>query len=178
MLNNNDRINFLTLVGMMGSGKTKFGYLVAKKLNYNFYDIDSMIEKKTALSIVEIFNSHGEQFFRNIEKKEIENVIIHINKKQEKAILSIGGGGFDIESSRKLLLKNSNVVWLNTPINTIVERVGDAKKRPMIKGNKLKSLNTLFEKRKHFFSLAHNKIDTNELTQNQIINKIINIIHK
>ncbi len=62
--------NLITLIGMMGTGKTKFGYLVAKKLNFNFYDTDAIIEKKFNLSIKNLFTTHGESFFRKIEKYE------------------------------------------------------------------------------------------------------------
>ena len=43
---NSHQNNLITLIGMMGTGKTKFGYLVAKKLNFNFYDTDAIIEKE------------------------------------------------------------------------------------------------------------------------------------
>ena len=55
--------NLITLIGMMGTGKTKFGYLVAKKLNFNFYDTDTIIEKKFNAPIRDLFTIHGEVFF-------------------------------------------------------------------------------------------------------------------
>ena len=168
--------NKITLIGMMGSGKSKFGRLVANILKFSFYDIDHLIEKKFKMTIKELFQKHGELFFRQIEKKTIKDLILKINKNNEKVIISLGGGGFDNKDTRKLLLKNTNVIWLNTPINVLVERVGNGYKRPMIKGNTRDSIVQLLEKRTKFYSLCHNEVNTNGLSQNQVTEKLINLI--
>ena len=96
----NDKI---TLIGMMGTGKSKFGRLVAKNLNFNFYDIDTLIENKFKTSIKNLFMKYGEPFFRNIEAKTIKKLIANIRKKNEKVVISIGGGAFDYKETRELL---------------------------------------------------------------------------
>ena len=63
--------NLITLIGMMGTGKTKFGNLVAHELNHSFYDSDVLIEKKFSLTIRDIFTIHGEIFFRKVEKEKL-----------------------------------------------------------------------------------------------------------
>ena len=123
----------ITLIGMMGTGKSKFGRQIANILKYNFYDIDHMIEKEFKITIKQLFQKHGEVFFRKIEKKTIRDLILKINKNREKVIISLGGGGFDDKEIRDLLLSNTNVIWLNTPVDILVQRVGDGSKRPMIK---------------------------------------------
>ena len=75
-----------------------------------------------------------------------------------------------------MLLDNTNVIWLNTPINTLVQRVGDGSKRPMIKGDVNKSISELLKKRIKYYSLCHDQLNTNKLNQNQIIEKITKII--
>ena len=172
----NPHYNKVTLIGMMGTGKSKFGRLVANILKFSFYDIDHLIEKRFKMTIKELFQKHGELFFRQIEKKTIKELILKINKNNEKVIISLGGGGFDNEDTRKLLLKNTNVIWLNTPINVLIERVGNGYKRPMIKGNTRDSIVQLLEKRTKFYSLCHNEVNTNGLSQNQVTEKLINLI--
>ena len=172
----NPHYNKVTLIGMMGTGKSKFGRLVANILKFSFYDIDHLIEKRFKMTIKELFQKHGELFFRQIEKKTIKDLILKINKNNEKVIISLGGGGFDNEDTRKLLLKNTNVIWLNTPINVLIERVGNGYKRPMIKGNTRDSIVQLLEKRTKFYSLCHNEVNTNGLSQNQVTEKLINLI--
>ena len=136
----------VTLIGMMGTGKSKFGRQIANILKFNFYDIDHMIEKEFKMTIKELFQKHGEVVFRKIEKKTISNLILRINKNREKVIISLGGGGFDNEETRELLLNNTNVIWLNTPVDILVERVGDGSKRPMIKGSTKDSIIQLLKK--------------------------------
>ena len=172
----NPHYDKVTLIGMMGTGKSKFGRLVANILKFSFYDIDNLIEKRFNMTIKELFQKHDELFFRKIEKKTIKDLILKINKNNEKVIISLGGGGFDNEDTRKLLLKNTNVIWLNTPINVLVERVGNGYKRPMIKGNTRISIAQLLEKRTKFYSLCHNQINTDGLSQNQVTEKLINLI--
>ena len=166
----------VTLIGMMGTGKSKFGRLVANNLNFNFYDVDSIIEKKFQTTIKMLFQEYGEMYFRNIEKEIIEKLIFRIQENDEKVIISIGGGGFDNKETRKLLLNNTNVIWLNTPVDILVQRIGDGSKRPMIKGDVKESINKLLNKRTKFYSLSHYKLNTNKLTQNQVAEKIITII--
>ena len=166
----------VTLIGMMGTGKSKFGRQIANILKFNFYDVDYMIEKKFKMTIKEFFQKHGEIFFRNIEKKTISNLIFTINKNKEKAIISLGGGGFDNEDTRELLLKNTNVIWLNTPVDVLVQRVGDGSKRPMIKGKTKDSIMQLLKIRTKYYSLCHNQVNTDKLNQNQITEKLINLI--
>ena len=166
----------VTLIGMMGTGKSKFGRKIANILKFNFYDIDHMIEKEFKITIKQIFEKHGETFFRNIENKTIHDLILKINKNKEKVIISLGGGGFDNEETRKLLLKNTNVIWLNTPLDVLVQRVGDGSKRPMIKGKTRESIKQLLNIRTKYYSLCHNQINTDKLTQNQVTEKLIHII--
>ena len=166
----------VTLIGMMGTGKSKFGRQIANILKFNFYDVDHIIEKEFKISIKELFQKHGEVFFRKVEKKTISNLILKINKNKEKVIISLGGGGFDNEETRKLLLNNTNVIWLNTPLDVLVQRVGDGSKRPMIKGSTRESIMQLLKIRTKYYSLCHNQINTDKLNHNQVTEKLIYLI--
>ena len=168
--------NKITLVGMMGTGKSKFGRLVANNLNFKFYDIDFLIEKRFKTTIKVIFQKYGELFFRKAEKEIIKKLIFKINENNEKVIISLGGGGFDDSETRELLLNNTSVIWLNTPLNILVKRVGDGSKRPMIKGNARDSIGKLLKKREKFYCLCHHQLNTNKLSQNQITEKIMDLI--
>ena len=168
--------NKVTLIGMMGTGKSKFGRLVANYLNFNFYDVDTLIENKFKTTIKDLFIKYGEPFFRNIEEQTIKELIFKIKENDEKVIISLGGGAFDSKNTRELLLKYTNVIWLNTPINILVERVGSGSKRPMIKVNTRESINKLLKKRTRFYSLSHFQLNTHNLTQNQVMEKIIDLI--
>ena len=173
--NYNSQDNLITLIGMMGTGKTKFGYLVAKKLNFNFYDTDAIIEKKLNMSIKDLFIIHGELFFRKVEKEAIYSIINLARISKEKAVISIGGGAFDNLHTRNLLLKGTKVIWLNTPVDTLINRVGDGSKRPMLKGDTKNSINSILEKRIKYFILSHYKLDTDQLSKKEITDQIIKL---
>ena len=71
------------------------------------------------------------------------------------------------------------MIWLNTPIDILVQRIGDGSKRPMIKGDARETIYKLLQKRKNFYTLCHHQLNTNELDQNQIVEEIISFIsHK
>ena len=165
-----------TIIGMMGAGKSKLGYIVSKILNVKFYDIDDIIEKELNTTIKKLFKSQGEAFFRKIEEEKIKMVINNAINKNEKAIISIGGGAFDNEYSRELLLKNTKVIWLNVPTDILIKRIGDGSKRPMIKGNIKKSITEILSKRVKYYSLSHHQLNAYNLTQKQITKKMIQFI--
>jgi len=171
-----DHAQLTTIIGMMGAGKSKLGYIVSKSLNVNFYDIDDLIEKDLNTSIKELFKSHGEAYFRRVEEAKIEIVINNAISKNEKAIISIGGGAFDNQYSRELLLKNTKVIWLNVPTDILIKRIGDGSKRPMIKGNIEKSITEILSKRVKYYSLSHHQLNAYNLTQKQITEKMIQFI--
>ena len=162
-----------TLIGMMGTGKSKFGRLVANNLAYKFYDVDTLIESDQKSTIKTIFQEKGEPFFRKIEKNTIKNLIANIITKEEKSILSLGGGAFDDQETRDRLLSSTYVIWLNTPVDILVKRVGNGSKRPMIKGDVNASINNLLSKRIRYYSTCHYQLNTHDLSENQILHKIL-----
>lgn len=171
-----DHAQLTTIIGMMGAGKSKLGYIVSKSLNVNFYDIDDLIEKDLNTSIKELFKSHGEAYFRKVEEAKIKIVINNAISKNEKAIVSVGGGAFDNQHSRELLLKNTKVIWLNVPTDILIKRIGDGSKRPMIKGNVEKSITEILSKRVKYYSLSHHQLNAYNLPEKQITKKMIQFI--
>ncbi|MDA9678260.1 shikimate kinase, partial [Candidatus Pelagibacter sp.] len=79
----------LVFLGMMGSGKSSIGSLISKRLNIDFIDVDSEIEKKTGMKISKIFENNGEKYFREIEETTTLKLL-----KNDKTVISLGGGAF------------------------------------------------------------------------------------
>ena len=104
--------------------------------------------------------------------KPINNAI----ESGEKAIFSLGGGAFDNPHTRDLLLKKTRVIWLNVPVETLINRVGEGTKRPMIRGNVAKSIGEILIKRVKYYSLSHHNLNTYNLSQELITKRIIEII--
>ena len=98
----------LVFLGMMGSGKSSIGSLVAKKLKVEFIDVDKEIEKELGISISKMFETKGEDYFRKYEEKITLRVL-----KTNSIVVSLGGGAFVNKVIRKEILKNHISFWLN-----------------------------------------------------------------
>ena len=98
----------LVLIGMMSSGKSTIGGLLAKKLNFKFFDIDKIIENETKMKIAEIFKIKGENFFRNLEEKTTIKLLNFSD-----SVISLGGGGFVNETIRNIHLDSSYGVGIS-----------------------------------------------------------------
>ena len=163
----------LVLLGMMGAGKTVAGKHVGKILKINFFDIDKLIEKKNEMKITEIFKAKGEAYFR----KEEEFVTIKYLS-EKRSIISLGGGGFINDKIRKKVLSECTSVWLNVNLEIIYKRLRNSKKRPLANNNNQNNISKVFMERKKFYYLADHEINCDNLSLNQICNKIIKIYEK
>jgi len=160
----------LIFVGMMGSGKSSIGYLVAKKLRLEFIDIDKEIEKELGLTISKIFEIKGENYFRKIEeKKSLKKLNLN------SVVISLGGGAFLNTKIRKEVLKNHTSFYLNCSSQIILERIRNSKKRPL--GNKFTDdeLVDLMKKRSNIYSKALYEIKCDNLKKKEIVNKILKL---
>ena len=155
---------------MMGSGKSSIGYLVSKKLNLPFMDIDNLIVKNTGMSILEIFNKKGEDYFRNQEEKITLKCL-----KKIKNVVSLGGGGFINPTIRKEILANHFSFWLNWDESTLIRRIKNSKKRPLAFKSTDQEIKTIIKNRSKIYSNAQFKINCNKLTKTEIVKKILKI---
>ena len=160
----------LVFLGMMGSGKSSIGSIVSKKLNIEFVDIDKEIEKKMGDTIFRIFEKKGEKYFRKIE----ELITLKILKKS-KVVISLGGGAFLNNKIKKEILDKHISFWLNWDNKTLVNRIIDSQKRPVASKLSRTELIDLIKKRSIVYSKAVYKIECENLSKNEIANKIIKI---
>jgi len=159
----------LVLLGMMAVGKTTLAKIVAKRQGLEFIDIDTNIEKKNSMTIKEIFKQKGENFFRLEEEKEIPELL---NK--NNCVIALGGGAFTNKKIRESVLKNSISVWLDVDLKTLNQRIKWNKKRPLLKkNNNQKKMNELYELRKNIYKLANHRIVCDNLSKEDVANKII-----
>ena len=160
----------LVFLGMMGSGKSSIGLMVAKKLKLNFTDIDYEIEKELGKKITDIFEENGEDFFRKIEEK------ITLKKlKLNSSVISLGGGAFMNRNIRKEVLKNHLSFWLNWNNNILLDRIKNSKKRPLAINLSDNEIINLIQKRSYVYAKALFKIKCDNLSKNEVVNKIIKI---
>jgi shikimate kinase len=166
-MNSNKNLIFL---GMMGSGKSSIGNLVSKKLGLPFIDVDNLIVENTRMSISEIFEKKGENYFRNLEEKITLKCL-----KKIKNVISLGGGGFINTKIRKEVLSNHFSFWLNWDELTLIKRIRGSKKRPLIFKSTDQEIRGIIKKRSKVYSNAQFKINCNKLTKTEIVKNIIKI---
>ena len=169
LLNINNKIN-ITLCGMMGSGKSSIGKILANKLNYNFIDVDKMIEIEEKKTIKNIFEEDGEEYFRDLEEKITINILKH-----KETIVSLGGGAIINKKIRDSIKKNSYNIYLKVDVDILTKRLQNSKTRPLIyKKNLKKELIDLISIREKFYQ----KADLIIKNEKNIIETSKNIIKK
>ena len=167
-------INNLVLLGMMSVGKTTLGKIVAKKLNLEFIDIDSSVEKENSMKIKKIFEKKGEAFFRKEEEKQTLKYL-----REKDYIIALGGGAFINNALRKEILKNNISIWLDVNIKTLNRRISFNQKRPLLDTqNHQKKIKEIYAERKPIYKLANHRIACNNLSKNDIAEKIIILYEK
>jgi len=160
----------LVFLGMMGSGKSSIGLLIANKLKLDFIDIDKEIEKELGISVKKIFETKGESYFRKFEEK------ITLKKlKLNSTVISLGGGSFTNKNIRKEILKNHLSFWLNWDDKILLYRIKNSKKRPLAFNATDNELIDLIKKRSNIYSKALHEIKCDNLSKNEIVKKILKI---
>jgi len=164
----------LYLVGMMGSGKSSVGDKLARRMgSYKFLDTDDIIEKATKMKISEIFDSEGEEGFRDVESQVLDTVHAYV-----RCVISTGGG---------LVTKNRNwgkiqtgiVIWLDVEPELIMKRIEGNDDRPLLKTeDPLQTLKDLLEERKSKYSMADFRVEiTEDMDEDSVASKIVVDLH-
>lgn len=144
----------IVLVGMMGVGKTTVGRKLATMLHQPFVDADEEIERAAQMSIPEIFATYGEAYFRSGERRVIAR-LVGDGSTADRKILATGGGAFCDPETRRLILERAIAVWLDSDVDTLVERVSRKDNRPLLRsGNPREILTRLREERQPAYAQA------------------------
>ena len=117
------------LTGFMGAGKSRVGRTFARQWNWPFYDTDSIIEKESAKSVKEIFETDGEDLFRLLEKE----VIKKLASETYPAIISLGGGALMDPENFNLIRETGLLIYIKSAPEFLFERVHHTDKRPLLK---------------------------------------------
>jgi len=161
----------IALIGFMGAGKTVVGKALAKKLNREFVELDSLIEHKAGKAIPQIFQQDGEVAFRELE--------IEVTKEVSKArnlVIACGGGVVLNKINIDRLRKEAIIIYLTASPRVLLKRVSDdEEERPLLNTpNKAIKIKELLRFRKPFYERAGDiKIDTSKLDIDSVTEQII-----
>lgn len=115
------------LVGMMGSGKTTMGRVLAKQLDKEFVDSDEEIQHRTGVTIPHIFDVEGEQGFRQRESSVIADLL-----RRENLVLATGGGAVLMDQNRAAMRENGIVIYLKASVHDLWQRTRHDRNRPLL----------------------------------------------
>lgn len=140
----------ITLIGMMGAGKTAVGTELARELGQPFHDSDAEIARAAAMSIPEIFARDGEGFFRAREAEVIARLLAG-----PPVVLSVGGGAWLRAENRARINAAGLSVWLDPPLDVLWARVKARPGRPLLAtDNPRRTLEALLEARRPIYAHA------------------------
>jgi shikimate kinase len=142
----------VVLVGMMGVGKSSVGKRLATMLRWPFADADDEIESSARMTIPEMFESYGEAYFRDGERRVIARLL---GEDRTRSVIATGGGAFCNAATRALILDRAIAVWLDSDVDTLVERTARKDNRPLLRdGNPREILARLRDERAPAYAQA------------------------
>jgi shikimate kinase len=162
----------IVFVGMMGAGKSAIGRRVADRLNLEFMDADNEIESAAGCSIPDIFERHGEEEFREGERR----VILRLLEGPVK-VIATGGGAFMNEQTRAAIKELSDSVWLRADFETLWRRVSRRDNRPMLKtADPRGTLKKLIDERYPTYSEADLTVESTDGPRDATVDRVIDAL--
>ncbi|MBW3041170.1 shikimate kinase [Prochlorococcus marinus] len=156
------------LIGMMGSGKSQTGPVLAKIINYAFVDTDDVIEKASKQSISSIFEKDGEKVFRDVEKQVLKEISQH-----HSLVIATGGGLVSLPENWGILHQGI-VIWIDLDLKRSIKRLeSDNKKRPLLIGDDLaNNFNQIYESRKPMYLESDLRIEVEDQSPYEVATMI------
>jgi len=162
----------VVLVGLMGVGKSTVGRRLSQCLGTPFVDADDEVVKAAQMSIPEIFDRFGEDYFRDGERRVIARLIE--DNAGRPAVIATGGGAFADEETRALILDRAIAIWLDAELDTLVSRVSRKNTRPLLTGkDPRKVLGELMERRNPAYAQAPIRVTSDTGPQSNGVARII-----
>lgn len=174
------------LTGFMTSGKSTIGPILANVLGLEFVDLDTVIEAKESKTIVQIFETEGEEYFRDLETRCLQEI-----STREKIIVSLGGGTMTSEINLKILKDSGKIIYLKVSPDALYKRLKNKIDRPLFKDLVLNNssekdfverISEMLEKREIYYNQADLVIRTDitpiGITVDKIAKKIRDILHE
>jgi shikimate kinase len=164
----------VVLVGMMGSGKSSIGRRLAARLAMPFVDADSEIELAAGMTIPEIFEQHGEPYFRAGEARVIARLLDH-----GPQVLATGGGAFMNRDTRAVIRQKGVSVWLKAELDVLMKRIKRRNDRPLLKtGDPAATLTALIAERYPVYAEADLTVLSRDVPHEAIVDEIVAALHQ
>ena len=159
----------IVLVGLMGAGKTSVGRRLAEKLNLPFVDADHEIAVAAGKSIPEIFADHGEDYFREGERRVIARLL-----EDGAQVLATGGGAYMNSETRESIRDHGISIWLKADLGLLLKRVSKRNDRPLLQQDDPATvLQRLIDTRYPVYATADVTVESRDVQHGQMVNEVI-----
>lgn len=159
----------LYLGGFMAAGKTSVGRKLAELTGFPFVDTDDLVEAMAGMSVAEIFQKHGELYFRALEAEALEETF-----KLKNVIVGLGGGVLVNPENKAKIFANGTLIILDAAIETILKRASNEPgKRPLLKEE---SVAELMNRRREAYSKAHIRVRTDDLFVDEVAMSVMDML--
>jgi shikimate kinase len=158
----------------MGVGKSTIGRRLASRLGLPFVDSDDEIERASGMTVGELFENYGEDYFRDGERRVIARLI-----DDEIKVIATGGGAFVQDETRELILREATAIWLDADIDILTERVSRRDTRPLLRDTDPRLvLAELAEKRRPYYEQAHIHVHSDNGAHEETVERILEALAK
>lgn len=161
----------IVLIGMRGSGKTTVAKILSQKLNRDYLELDEMMVEKMGMSVSEIVEKYGWDYFRDKESEIASDVSLYHDK-----IISTGGGIVTRSKNVENLKKNGVLILLNASAETLLSRIGNDSNRPFLTNKKTRreEIEELLKQRKSLYEQAADEIiNTDNMNAELVADEIL-----
>jgi len=159
----------IVLIGMMGAGKSSIGRRLAARLGIAFVDADSEIERAADMTIPEIFQAHGEPYFRAGEARVIARLL-----EGGPQVLATGGGAFMNADTRAAIRAKGISVWLRATLDVLNRRIRRRNDRPLLKdADPAETLKKLIDERYPVYAEADITVESRDVPHDVIVEDIV-----
>src|SRR4051812_36882957 len=150
----------------MGAGKTSVGRALAKRLDWQFADIDQLIEQREHATVAEIFARHGEPYFRSVERAVLADQV-----PLRHAVVATGGGTFVDPQNRAMINADGASIWLDAPIEHLIARIPQDGRRPLAADRA--NFERLFESRRIAYEQAQLRVDAGRPAVELLVDQLV-----
>ena len=162
----------VVLVGLMGAGKSTVGRKIATMLNLPFRDVDTEIETVSRMTIPELFETYGEEEFRDLERRVILRLL-----EDGPMILATGGGAYMNAETRDAIAANGISIWLNAELDVLMDRVSRRQNRPLLKNDDPRGvMQRLMTERYPVYALADLHVMTRDDKKEVIAGELVDVL--
>ena len=164
------------LVGYAGSGKSSLGKRLARRMGLRFVDTDNVVEQEVGAPIADIFHYEGEEYFRIAERRAVEGLA---NQGMD-LVIATGGGLPTWKDNMEWMLRTGVTIYLRRTPEQILSRLSDygRMKRPMFRGKSdeelLEFMHAQLAEREAYYTQAHIEVNCNTMSDDDVVEYIVN----